>query len=311
MKTRELFFESKLTDTLARDSSLVKKLMIAIDHDETLPPLLIAKLGPRPTPEKYIAFFDSILSRSLSETLAGDLYTTHKLDEYIFRHYISGSIDYEYLTGELIDSLVSHRLLLVRNLLRPEHTDLNSLPPKVLPRLINKVYRDALEKIKNQATVELHKKTLRDVKLIDNERFFVSIPLNYGACYTHNNAVGITGTFCTGSSSGLTWFQRYAVDGPIITVIDKANLNEPDGKWQIHAPTQQILNATQDNRWNQTGNDKKFATLFPGLMKAITQAMAVKADEIARQSQEVVGVTYNVADQIHQLKIQFPISDAS
>ena len=106
-------------------------------------------------------------------------------------------------------------------------------------------YRDELRRIKDAETIEKHKREKKEITLIDNDRFLVTLPLNYGACYTFNNSEGYQASFCTGSSSGLRWFQNYAPDGPIISIVDKHNHEDVNGKWQMHGPTGQMNNGNQ------------------------------------------------------------------
>jgi hypothetical protein len=154
------------------------------------------------------------------------------------------------------------------------------------------------------------KKAKQDIELINNDRYLVTIPFNYGACYYFNNAYGVIGNFCTGSSGGANWFKNYAPGGPIVTILDK-KMEGKDSKWQFHAPTNQLVNSTQDDRGNTPGNDKKFAKLFPGLMKKIVDSMETHAEEIKERSKIITHNGYDVAKGVAEIKRQFPISYAS
>jgi hypothetical protein len=135
----------------------------------------------------------------------------------------------------------------------------------------------------------------------------VVIPFNYGSCYTFNNASGFNASFCTGSSSGLSWFRRYADEGPVISVIDKENIDDVNGKWQIHAPTNQINNGNQSIR-----SDEKFSELFPGLMKKIVAGIQSNAGEIVEGSKELAPPNgYDIEKSIADIKKRFPLSYAS
>jgi hypothetical protein len=86
-------------------------------------------------------------------------------------------------------------------------------------------------------------------------------------------------------------------------VFDKQNADDVMGKWQIHAPTNQINNGNQSNR-----KDEKFAELFPGLMKRITDAIQANADELKKNSTEIVSGGYDAAKAVSDLKNKFPMS---
>jgi len=158
------------------------------------------------------------------------------------------------------------------------------------------------------------KREKKDLTLIDNDRFLVTIPFDYGSCYVFNNSAGYQAHFCTGSSQGTTWFPRYAPDGIIVSVLDKQNMNNKDGKWQMHAETNQLVNADQDDRGahNLSKNDQKFAELFPGLMKEIADTIQANGAQIIEMSKELTsGKGYDIAKEITALKTKFPLSYVS
>ena len=137
------------------------------------------------------------------------------------------------------------------------------------------------------------------------------MPFNYGACYTFNNSNGYQANFCTGSSSGLSWFERYSPEGPIISIFDKENPDNKDGKWQMHMPTNQLQNGDQDRRGDMRWNDERFAELFPGLMKQIVDGMTANAEDIKTSSQDIVKGGYDVAAAVADIKKKAPLSFAS
>ena len=126
---------------------------------------------------------------------------------------------------------------------------------------------------------------------------------------TFNNSAGFNASFCTGSSSGLTWFNRYAKDGPIISILDKENIDDVNGKWQMHGPTGQMNNGNQSLSYRS--GDAKFAELFPGLMKDIIAAMKSKAEEIKQNSTELMQGGYDINQAIADIKDRLPHSYAS
>jgi hypothetical protein len=167
-------------------------------------------------------------------------------------------------------------------------------------------YRNELQRIKNQAEVDKHKRDKKEVTILDDERFLAVVPMNYGSCYTFNNAHGFQASFCTGSSSGLRWFQRYADDGPMVSLYDKQNVDDVNGKWQMHAATNQLNNGDQSVR-----SDRKFAELFPGLMTKIIAGMRSHAEEIKQGSTEIVRGGYDIDKAIADIESRFPLSVAS
>lgn len=313
MQLRNIIIEADLATKIVKDPKLAKMLALVWKHDGTVPPNLIAKLGPKPSDQDIAKTFGELIDTALATSAFGDLSSDGKFDEWLMRLYVSGNNDYEDITGEGIDSLGKWKALSKRNFLKPQHQDFNQFKNirQIQTVLQDRDYINKLRRIKDEATIEKHKREKSDTVLIDDDRFFVMIPFNYGACYTFNNAYGVTANFCTGSSSGLQWFQNYSPQGPIVSIFDKNNPEDKNGKWQFHAPTNQLVNANQDLRWDLNANDKAFAKLFPGLMERIVQAMLDKREEINSKSQALSADGYDVQADVELIKNKFPVSYAS
>jgi hypothetical protein len=304
MKLDQIVLEANVAAKL-KDPKMVKMLTIAMRHDGTLPRNKVAALGPKPSDDQVVNLWSELLDVSLRSTDYGDISQDGKFDEWLTRMYINGIADYEDINGEGGDALGAWKALSVRGKLAEPHQDFNKFKNlrQIQAIIQNRSYRDELSRIKDAEVIEKHKREKKETTLIDDERFLVTVPYNYGSCYNFNNAHGFNASFCTGSSSGATWFNRYADDGPIISVFDKQNADDVMGKWQIHAPTNQINNGNQTNR-----KDEKFAELFPGLMKKIADAIQANADELKKNSTEIVSGGYDAAKAVTDLKNKFPIS---
>ncbi len=310
MKLTQLLSEANVAAKI-KDPKMIKMISIAMRHDGTLPKSSIAKLGPKPTDDQILGLWSEMLDQSLRSTEYGDVSADGKFDEWLTRLYINGVVDYEDINGEGGDALGAWKALSVRSRLKPEHQDFNKF--KSLRQIQNIIrdnaYRADLDRIKDAEVIEKHKREKKELTLVNDDRYLVTMPFNYGACYTFNRDSGYQASFCTGSSSGLSWFNRYADDGPIISVIDKANSDDVNGKWQIHAPTNQMNNGNQSISYSR--GDEKFAELFPGLLKRIVAAIQSKADEIKQGSSEIVSGGYDIERSIDDLKKKFPLSAAS
>jgi hypothetical protein len=304
MKLNQIVLEANVAAKL-KDPKTIKMLSIAMRHDGTLPKAKVAALGPRPTDDEILKLWSELLDASMQTTDYGDISQDGKFDEWLTRMYINGVADYEDINGEGGDALGAWKALSVRGKLKEPHQDFNKFKNlrQIQAIIQNRDYRNELNKIKDAEVIEKHKREKKETTLIDDERFLVTVPYNYGSCYNFNNAHGFNASFCTGSSSGATWFNRYADDGPIISVFDKANGDDVNGKWQIHAPTNQINNGNQTIR-----RDEKFAELFPGLMKRIADAVQANADELKKNSTEIVSGGYDATKAVSDLKNKFPIS---
>jgi len=304
MNIIELITEANVASKI-KDPGRIKQIAIAMRHDGTLPKAAVAKLGPRPTEQSTLELWSQILDSSLSNTQYGDISQDGKFDDWLTRLYQNGQADYEDINGEGGDALGAWKALSIRGKLKPEHQDFNKF--KNLRQIQNIIqsreYRDELRKMKDAAVIEKHKRDKKEIVILDDERFLAVVPMNYGSCYTFNNAHGFQASFCTGSSSGHTWFNRYADDGPIVSIFDKQNADDVNGKWQMHAPTNQLNNGNQ-----QTRGDREFAERFPGLMIKIVAGLQQHAEEIHANSGHIVKGGYDMAKAVDDIKKAFPAS---
>jgi len=310
MKLEQVISEANIAAKI-KDPKTIKMIGIAMRHDSTLPKDKVAKLGPKPTDEQILNLWSELLDASLRSTDYGDLSQDGKFDDWLTRLYTNGVVDYEDINGEGGDALGAWKALSIRGKLKEKDQDFNRFKNlrQIQAIVQTREYRDELRRIKDSETIERHKREKKETTLIDNERFLITLPYNYGACYTFNNSAGFNASFCTGSSSGLTWFNRYAKDGPIISILDKENIDDVNGKWQMHGPTGQMNNGNQSLSYRS--GDAKFAELFPGLMKDIIAAMKSKAEEIKQNSTELMQGGYDINQAIADIKDRLPHSYAS
>jgi hypothetical protein len=306
MKLRQLF-EANVAAKI-KDPKVIKQISIAMRHDGTLPRSAVAKLGPNPNEQDILALWSTVLDKSLTNTQYGNISTDGKFDEWLTRLYINGPVDFEDINGEGGDALGAWKALSIRGRLKEKDQDFNKF--KNLRQIQNIIqsrdYRDELRKIQDAAVIEKHKRDKQEIVILDNDRFLAVVPFNYGSCYTFNNEHGFQASFCTGSSSGHTWFNRYADDGPIVSIFDKQNPDDVNGKWQMHAPTRQLNNGNQ-----QTRGDREFSERFPGLMRLIIAGLEQNATEINQGSQGIVKGGYDMAKAVADIKKEFPASVAS
>jgi hypothetical protein len=310
MKLAQVITEANIAAKL-KDPKMIKMLGIAMRHDSSIPKNKLAALGTAPADEQIVKLWSDLLDDSLRSTDYGDLSQDGKFDDWLTRMYTNGVADYEDINGEGGDALGAWKALSIRGKLKEPHQDFNKF--KTLRQIQQIVrlqdYRSELARIKDAETIEKHKREKKEISLIDNDRFLVTLPFNYGACYTFNNSAGFQASFCTGSSSGLRWFERYAPDGPIISIIDKDNIDTVNGKWQMHAPTGQMNNG--DQSLSYTRGDQKFAEMFPGLLKKIAGALQSKAAEVKDASKDITPGGYDVSAAIEDIKRKLPASWAS
>jgi hypothetical protein len=305
--------EANIAAKIINDPKMAKMIGLAWRHDATLPRTLVARLGPKPSDQDIVKAWSQLLDDTLRSNNYGDLSADGRFDDWLTRLYINGAADYEDINGEGGDALGAWYALNKRSLLRPADQDFNKFKSiKQLQRIRNdRGYRNELDRIKDAEHIEKMKREKKDVVVVDNDRYFAIVPLNYGACYTFGNAEGYKPNFCTNSSSGLRWFTNYAPNGMIVSITDKQNQDVADGKWQFHAATNQIVNGDQDSRHDRQGNDAKFAKLFPGLMTEIIRGIQAHGEEIKQGSTELVRGGYDIPKEIAAIQEKYPLSVAS
>ena len=306
MKHAIRIVEANAAEKILKDPRTAKLIALAIKHDHTIPGPALAKLGPKPKDEDLVKMWSDLIDRTLANTNHGDLSRDGKFDAWLTKLYMNHAADYEDINGEAGDALGSWKALSVRGLLDPADQDFNRFSSITqLQKVVRKdKYREALRKIADAEKIANMKKDAKQIVLIDNDRYYVIVPLNYGSCYVFNNAEGTQGQFCTGSSSGLQWFQRYSSEGPIVSIIDKKNMNNKNGKWQMHTSTRQLKNATQD----YNVGEGQFAELFPGLMREIADKMSEHSEELKRASADmhIARGGWNIPDEIERIKRMYP-----
>jgi hypothetical protein len=294
------------------DPKLKKMIALAVHHDGSFPKQALVKLGKNPSDDSVVKALSDLIDSRLRDSMYGDLSGPGKFDDWLMRLYANNALNWEDLSGEGVDMLGAYNALLKRKILKSTDTDLNQY--KTIRQLIDRMqyYSNEIARLKNEERINAAKKNKKEIVLIDNDRYWVSIPLNYGACYFFNNAAGVPARFCTGSSDS-QWFDRYATQGAMIDVFDKSKSNDDKfQKWQLHAVTRQIKDAVQDYE----SRDETFAKINPGLLKQITDAMAQNADLIKNASSEtktldgspLVKDGYDVTEEIRKLASAFPLS---
>jgi len=310
MKLGQIVLEANIAAKL-KDPKTVKMLGIAMRHDSTLPKDKVARLGTKPTDDEIVKLWSDMLDDSLRATNYGDISADGKFDDWLTRLYTNGIVDYEDINGEGGDALGAWKALSVRGKLKEPHQDFNKFKNlRQIQQIVqSREYRNELDRIKDAEVIEKHKREKKETTLIDDERFLITLPYNYGACYTFNNSAGFKASFCTGSSSGHRWFERYAPEGPLISIVDKDNFEDVNGKWQMHGPSGQMNNG--DQSLSYSSGDKKFAELFPGLLKKIVAALKSKGAEITQNSTEIVKGGYDIEKAISDIKDRLPYSYAS
>lgn len=298
--------------------SPAKMIKLAILHDWSFPPIILAKIGPSGKPEEYLEAWSQLLDYKLENAAYGNIAQGQKFDKLVTDIYMKGFVGFEDLSARIIDPLSGLFALLNNNKLKPEHRNFTELHPTMLADIINTPeYSDFLIKTKLKAEISKHKKESKQHILIDNDRFLVFLPFNYGSCFTFNYMGDIIANYCTGSSNGLGYFNSYSRETYIICIFDKQNekygpiRNDPnykyDAKFQlcVGGTYQEIKNARQESGYS---TDTHFAKIFPGLLKKIIRELGSQKESILQAAKEAGFRDKGIDRLIQDLKIKMPRS---
>lgn len=285
-------FEDPFTDRLKGDPKAVKMLYIAMKHDNTLPSKVFGFLGVNPTPDRVIDVWGKLLN-AVNKTPGGQpISPDNKFYGWVTQVYTNGGVNWENLISRGRENLESFYMLLRRNILKPNHQNLNFPSLSALESAMS-VYRDKIMQYKEEARINELTKDAKSVTIVDNDKWGVVVPLNYGASCKFARSVGDFANWCTGSiSSGDNYFNQYGSRGPLIIFQDK---NDPNGKYQLHAPTDQF----KDKKDHEIDR-KAFAQRYPTAMNDIVAGMQQHAEEINTGKYK-----FNMVDQIALVKSKF------
>lgn len=309
MKLRRKITEANIAPKILADPRQTKMLALAMRHDETIPRHKIARLGPKATDAELVQLWSEMLDQSLADTKYGDLSRDSKFDAWLTRLYLNHSANYEDVNGEAGDALGAWKALSIRDLLEPSDQDFNKFTSlaKIQKMVRKPKYARELKRLADQEIIEKAKRDAKAITLIDDDRFKVDVPLNTGSCYVFNTAEGVDATYCTGASQRETYFPQYSRNGPIVQILDKKNMNDVKGKWQMHTASSQLKQADQRNHQGSAA-DQEFAKLFPGLMKKIAKELNSKSEELKTKSSEmdIARGGWNIPEEIGRIKQKYP-----
>jgi len=265
-------FEDAFTDRLKSDQKLVKMLYIAMKHDNTLPPAVFGLLGINPTSDRVVDIWTKLLNNLNKLQAGGVISPDNKFYGWVTKMYANGGSNWENLISRGKEQIQSYYLLQRRNMLQPKHQDLNTFANlSDLERVMGK-YRDLLKKYQEEEQLKQLTKDAKEIVIVDNESYYVSVPLNYGGSCRLARSVGEFANWCTGTTSSNHYFNHYSKQGPLIVFIDK---NNPDNKYQLHAPSDQF----KDKKDAEIDREN-FAKRYPNAMNDIIAGLQANADKL-------------------------------
>lgn len=343
---KQVVQEANIAKDLLAVPKRTKMMAIAISHDWSFPKHELAKLGDKSEQREVVELWGRLIDNALANNPYGNLSQDGTFDLWLTNMYINGAADYEEIVGESGDAMgfwkrmstmvkrtpdrpdpnnpnrtVFGNAILDKNgqpipALLPQHRDLSKF--KTLDSLRDAMrsneYRQEFEKLQNAAKLEQMASQSDSMIIMDDGQFNVRAMFNYPATYTFARGIGVMGEYCTGfpSDSGQRYAKNYMGDGLIIGILNSntENPRDPNSKFQMLAASGQLRNATQ-NPSGRHDSDELFASLYPGLMKRVVQAIQEHADEIHERSKVCHHGGYDIQHEIELIQRNFPLSWSS
>lgn len=266
-------FEDVFTDRLKNEPKLVKMLSIAMKHDDTLPSAVFGALGVNPSPERTIEIWAKLLAK-MNNFDGRPLSADGKFYGWVTKIYAAGSVNWENLYSRARDHIDSYYLLQRRNLLKPAHMDLNAFGSYGEFETAMTGYRGVLKKIKEEERIKNLTKDAKSITILDNDKYVVVVPLNYGASCKFARSEGEFANWCTGTTSSDHYFGHYSRQGPLVIFYAK---DDPRAKYQLHAPSDQFKDIKDEEI-----NRKAFAQKYPDAMNDIVNGLMQHVAELGQ-----------------------------
>ena len=242
--------------------------------------------------------------------------------DWIVRRYISGSHNWEDLTGVMNMNLCDWYLLKNRNMLDPNHKDLPKFGSvRDVGYYMSTHYKDKLEKLRDASKNAARNKMAKSIKLVDNDDYRIYTTLNRAA----GCALGLGTQWCTANSNSSAHYHRYSnaamlfqlfpytkekdKEGKLVNIKDedgKKELNEIE-KYQFDAGGPNFMDVTDRPAKPDAVRDK-FPFLFTDLSSALQdkkpqmeKAFAELSIDPTLQAEDFKIKTYEIDEEIKKL----------
>lgn len=217
--------------------------------------------------------------------------------DWIARRYISGSHNWEDLTGVMNMNLCDWYLLKNRNMLDTNHKDLPKFGSvRDVGYYMTTHYKDKLEKIRDAAKAASLNKLQKSVKLVDNDDYRIYTTLNRRA----GCALGLGTQWCTANSTYGGHFHTYSNKAmlfqlfPYVKTKDDAGnfttVKDEDGKKEMNGVEKYQFDAGGPNFMDITdkpANAGSIRTKFPFLYTDLSSALKAKKPELEKAFEEL------------------------
>lgn len=318
---------TKGSQRVMNDKNLIVNLADAIRDDARSHPAAFpagfSRTSQKAPDQQLTEWFLENIDKIEREGYDGIIYSRDGVNsDWIVRRYISGSHNWEDITGVMNMNLCDWYLLKNRNMLDPNHKDLPKFGSvRDVGYYMTTHYKDKLEKLRDASKSAALNKLAKSIKLVDNDDYRIYTTLNRRA----GCALGLGTQWCTANSTYAGHFHSYSSkamlfqlfpyskeedeDGNYRTIKDedgKKTLNEVE-KYQFDAGGPNFMDIT-DKPAKPTVIREKYPYLYSDLAKALKEkkpAMEKAFEELSNdptlQHEDFKIKTYEIDEEITKL----------
>lgn len=308
---------TKGSQRVMNDKKLVINLADAIRDDARSHPSAFPAGSNRSfqkTPDEQLAkWFLENIDNIEQGGYEGTIYSRDGVNsDWIVRRYITGSHNWEDLTGVMNMNLRDWYLLKNRNMLDINHKDLpkfNSV--RDVGYYMTTHYKDALEVVRDAAVNAARNKLAKSVKLVDNDDYRIYTTLNRAA----GCALGLGTQWCTANSKSSTHYDRYSDAAMLFQLFPYKKEKDEDGKKGLNDAEKYQFDGAGPNFMDITdhpANPGVVREKFPYLYTDLSSALKEKKPALEKAFEELSNdpslqhadfkiKTYEIDDEIKKL----------
>lgn len=252
-------------ERIKANPAYVNGVMQHLMHDATVPISIEHQIGLRPDPQKIMDVWLKYLDKLNAQGHDGiPMSTNKKYHEWLTKIYAQKATPFEDIDSRAAQALYQHEVMRRRNLLRPEHTDVNRFGSiSQLEHVLDRLYREQLRKVLEDEKMKEIIKHSKAVHLVSNDVYDIYVPLNRGAAVKYGKGT----RWCTASTNTSNYYDRYSRQGLLYIIMPKGKGDED--KFQFHLESESFMDSA-DSRASYEAIRRD----FPNLKKDVQAGLA-------------------------------------
>lgn len=311
---------TKGSQQVIKNSNLVTNLADAVRDDAMAHPQNFpagfSRAAMKKSDEDLARWFLEQLDRIEREGYGGAQYSRDGVNNlWIVNRYIAGSHNWEDIQGTMAMNLSKWYFLKNRNMLDQAHTNIPKFSSiRDIGQYMVYHYEEALRDLEEKLKAQALKKSVRAIKLVDNEDYKIYIIMNRAASVMY----GLGSNWCTANSNyaghyhsyagKAMLFQLYPKQAEEVEVSTAGKVFKGAERYQFDAGGPNFMNLA-DRPANPAYIQEKYPYLYYDLSKALKEKKS-EIEEYIKQSEQDTTLTtddtkvksYNLDDEIKKLE---------